>query len=471
MAKWRAVLILIFAIVLVIPAQPYNYDIMKNGRKVGSCVVEMDKRGGGYFIRKNAQIAEGNETQTVSEEIIVNGDWIPEDYKLEVESNAGEVSLDLDFTEDGIQVSGKLGMGEINQLLKTDGEVSVWSNRICMTSALLLLPKVDFTVMNQVNEFPVIILEKLEQDVVTLTVKSHEENGYLVQGSAPGGWEFDAWFDPQKNYISRYSVKGGYEAIPTVKEEEAIATGLPKGYNPLPPLLLKDSAFLERLNDIDNLTAQMSFVYPEEIVERLYLNRFSQEFAGVISAGQVSGNVEVKKMGHKVTNTPDWPLYYDLKGVDEVYLMPERGIDSDDPDIKERADKSVKPVLTLWDAARAINLWVYRNVEYTKITGSAMNTFKTLEGDSRAKSLLCTAMCRSVGIPARIVTGVLYAEGPTDHTWVEVYLGEEAGWGPLDPTIGEADKINAAHISLWLGTQLPPVYAKDIAFENVKLKD
>jgi transglutaminase-like putative cysteine protease len=149
--------------------------------------------------------------------------------------------------------------------------------------------------------------------------------------------------------------------------------------------------------------------------------------------------------------------------------MPERDIDSDDPQIIDRAEKTVKPAKTLWDAARAINLWVYRNIEYAEITGSASETFKTMKGDSRAKALVCAALCRAAGIPARIVTGIIYAEGPTDHTWVEVYLGEEAGWGPIDPTLGEADRINAAHISLWLGTPQPPVYAKDVALDGVNV--
>lgn len=469
MVKWRAVLILACYIAVVVMGQTYNYDIMKASERIGSCRIEMEKRGGGYFIRKNAEITQGQDVQSVEEEIIVDGNWIPEDYSLDAESKVGKVSLNLDFTDKGVQISGKLGMGEVNQLIETEDDVSIWSERICMTSALILLPRLDYTVMGRETEFPVILPENMELDVVSLTVKSHTEQGYLVNGSVPGGWEFEAWFDPEKKYIAKYSVKGGYSAVPA-QEEKNVSADLPAGYNPIPPMLLQDSEFLSRLRNTENLTAVMSFIYPEEIAERLYLNRFSQEFAGVITAGEVSGNIEVNKMGHKVTNAPDWPLYYDLRGVDEMYLMPERGIDSDDPDIKERSDKTVKPAKTMWDAARAINLWVYRNVEYAKVTAGASETFESLQGDSRAKSLLCAAMCRSVGIPARIVSGVLYAEGPTDHSWVEVYLGEEVGWGPMDPTLGEADDINAAHISLWLGTQMPPVYAKDITFENVNLE-
>jgi hypothetical protein len=468
MAKSFAVVVLTLIILTAALAQTSEYDILKDGNKVGSCKVEMDKRGGGFLIRKNAQITQGADAQIIEEAMIVNANWLPESYDLNVNSDKEQVSLRLAFNSGNVSVAGKLGMGEVNQIIATTGETSIWSDRISITSALILLPRVDYSVIGQINEFPVVLPEKLETGIVTLTVKGSDANGFLVHGTVPGGWEFDVSFDPQKNYIARYSVKGGYELVPA-KAEKASMTDLPKGYNPLPLSLMNDADFLANLSNSKNLTGGIAFVFPPDIADRLYLNRFSQEFAGVISAGEVSGRVESKKMGHKVKKTPNWPLYYDLRGVEAHYSMPERDIDSDDPQIIDRAEKTVKPAKTLWDAARAINLWVYRNIEYAEITGSASETFKTMKGDSRAKALVCAALCRAAGIPARIVTGIIYAEGPTDHTWVEVYLGEEAGWGPIDPTLGEADRINAAHISLWLGTPQPPVYAKDVALDGVNV--
>ncbi len=456
----------LLALVSVVAAQSFQYDIIKGGTKAGNCEIQMTQRGAGYLLTNNATVKEGSAEQKISEQIIVGGSWLPEDYRLAVEGIESPIALNVVFADGKASVSGKLGMGELNQTIDA-AEVSVWSDRLSIASLLILLPQVDYSVVGQINEFSVLLPEKLEKGIVSITVTGAADKGYAVSGTTPGGWEFDAWFDPQAKYITKYTVKGGYEFVPA-KEEQVKDASLPQGYNPLPIMIMEDEDFLERLEGISNLTGAMAFSFPPEHAERLYLNRFSQEFAGVISAGEVSGSIEVKKMGHKVTNTPDWPLYYDLRGVDEKYMMPERDIDSDDPEILDRAERTVKPAVTLWDAARAINLWVFRNVEYNKVSGSAAETFRSLEGDSRAKSLLCAALCRSVGIPARIVSGVLYAEGPTDHTWVEVYLGEEAGWGPMDPTLGEADKINAAHISIWLGAQVPPVFAKSIAFEGIE---
>ncbi|RKZ31499.1 hypothetical protein DRQ36_01855 [bacterium] len=464
-------ILLFLAMVGTILAEVTAYDILIDGKVCGSCSIEINKRGGGYFIRKTATVAEKNAEKIISEEIIVDNDWLPETYSLTVTSPEENIRITGAFSGKSVEFSGKVGMGEMNKVVEAEENISVWSEQICMTSPLLLLARMDYSVIGQSADFSVAIPEKMEPGIVTLTVSGQEDGFYVVNGQQPGGWQFEARFDPVKNFIKEFDIKGGYEARVSTGEKPTGVGEIPKGYHPITPMILADKEYIERLENVKSLTSSISFSFPPGVADRLYLNNFSQEFAGEITSSSASGTIETKKIGHKVTNAPDWPLYYPLKGVDERYTMPERGVDSDDPDIIARAKSIVKPAVTLWDAARAINLWVYRNIKYDMVTGNASEVFTAGKSDSRGKALLCAAMCRAVGIPARIVSGVLWAEGATDHTWVEVYLGEKVGWGPLDPTLNEADKINGAHISLWLGAQEPPVYAKDMAFENTVISD
>lgn len=52
--------------------------------------------------------------------------------------------------------------------------------------------------------------------------------------------------------------------------------------------------------------------------------------------------------------------------------------------------------------------------------------------DCQLGSALFIALCRSRGIPARMVGGhVLYRRAPTNHYWVEVWL-DQSGWTPFD---------------------------------------
>jgi hypothetical protein len=55
-------------------------------------------------------------------------------------------------------------------------------------------------------------------------------------------------------------------------------------------------------------------------------------------------------------------------------------------------------------------------------------------------------MARAVGIPAKLVAGVVYSDGVfAYHIWVEVWTGD--GWYALDPTVG-AGSVDATHIKL-----------------------
>jgi len=43
------------------------------------------------------------------------------------------------------------------------------------------------------------------------------------------------------------------------------------------------------------------------------------------------------------------------------------------------------------------------------------------------------------------------------HAWTEVYMGEQAGWIPVDATIGEVDYVDCGHIRLGEATSFNPV--------------
>lgn len=58
-------------------------------------------------------------------------------------------------------------------------------------------------------------------------------------------------------------------------------------------------------------------------------------------------------------------------------------------------------------------------------------------GDCGAQSQYFAALCRSLGIPARVTAGYQMVEGTAGtHVWAECYL-EEYGWIPADVTVAE----------------------------------
>jgi hypothetical protein len=83
---------------------------------------------------------------------------------------------------------------------------------------------------------------------------------------------------------------------------------------------------------------------------------------------------------------------------------------------------------------------------------SAAEVARSRQGDCTEHALLTAAICRSAGIPARVVCGLVYADAIGEkknvfgaHMWTEVYLGDK--WYPIDSTRAP-NGFSAGHITL-----------------------
>ncbi|HBQ63545.1 MAG TPA: hypothetical protein DD727_01170 [Clostridiales bacterium] len=104
------------------------------------------------------------------------------------------------------------------------------------------------------------------------------------------------------------------------------------------------------------------------------------------------------------------------------------------------------------DKAYQIYLWVTWQIEYAQPfcqddTG-AISTFYKRKGLCFDKAALFAAMCRSVSIPCRLVTGLGYTGSAwEEHAWNSVFLPEEGKWIDLDTTFGtQGDYFDAPGI-------------------------
>ena len=88
-----------------------------------------------------------------------------------------------------------------------------------------------------------------------------------------------------------------------------------------------------------------------------------------------------------------------------------------------------------WDIASALSQTIHARLKYeTGVTGvdtTAAEAFAFGRGVCQDFSQVLVAACRSLGIPARYVNGLMVGEGAT-HAWVEVHDGKR--WRGLDPT-------------------------------------
>jgi transglutaminase-like putative cysteine protease len=133
-------------------------------------------------------------------------------------------------------------------------------------------------------------------------------------------------------------------------------------------------------------------------------------------------------------------------------LEPTLFCQSDDPDMRAAAERIVGEEKNSWRAAEKIAAWVRREVtpNYNVGFASAKETLKNREGDCSEHTVLFTALCRSIGIPARASVGIMYGGSFfAYHMWPEVYVGEwvdlDPKWFCVDPKTG-AYYTDATHI-------------------------
>lgn len=131
-------------------------------------------------------------------------------------------------------------------------------------------------------------------------------------------------------------------------------------------------------------------------------------------------------------------------------------IDSDNPSVRVFADAIVDRNQDPWKTAKLIENSLFMRIdknETSQVFDSASVVATKLSGDCSEHAVLLAAACRSHGIPARIVVGLVYAKdrrGFLFHMWNDVWINDR--WVPLDATVGKGrvgvDHIRFRHSSL-----------------------
>jgi transglutaminase-like putative cysteine protease len=137
--------------------------------------------------------------------------------------------------------------------------------------------------------------------------------------------------------------------------------------------------------------------------------------------------------------------------VDSEYLRPNAVVTSEDPKVMELAARAIGKETDPWQRAKKIEKWVAQNLKDKNFkTGfaPASEVARNLSGDCTEHGVLTAAMCRAVGVPARVVIGLVYADhlgGFGYHLWNEVYV--QRRWVALDASFDQTD-VDAVHVKL-----------------------
>jgi hypothetical protein len=141
-------------------------------------------------------------------------------------------------------------------------------------------------------------------------------------------------------------------------------------------------------------------------------------------------------------------------------LAPNPWVQSDSPDVVAMARRIVGDANS--DIQRMRRLRSYLS-DYINEKGldvgyaSALETIRNRRGDCTEHAVLLTALARSLGIPSRVVTGIVYADrygGATrvfvPHAWTQAWLGNR--WVSFDSA---ERRYDSTHIALGTGSGDP----------------
>jgi len=170
--------------------------------------------------------------------------------------------------------------------------------------------------------------------------------------------------------------------------------------------------------------------------------------AEVITADQVDQSPGAPFV--EIQNLPDATL---------SYLLPSRYCESDR--FGKMATEIVAGAVLGYDQVAQIIDWLKKNIEFqpgsSEMPVSATEVNERQFGVCRDLAHLGIALCRSIGIPARMVVGYLYQLNPMDlHAWLEAYVGGR--WYTFDPT---QKTLKGGYVAIGYGRD-----AADVAIYN-----
>lgn len=155
---------------------------------------------------------------------------------------------------------------------------------------------------------------------------------------------------------------------------------------------------------------------------------------------------------------------YDAPGVTRPLPLDPTGFERDleptalmpcgHPDLKAAAEEARSGAADARLAAARLARWVHDSLEKESTDvaqASALQILEERKGDCSEHALLFVALCRALGIPARLCSGYVNI-GPMwgAHAWAEIWVG---AWIGADPTTGE---IGTAARYLFFGYQDVP---------------
>ncbi len=250
----------------------------------------------------------------------------------------------------------------------------------------------------------------------------HVEQKTKVDGAAKPEFDVRLWVDQEGQVLKQeVDILGGYVQYRTTKEA-AMSKGGPVQFDLIQGSMIKVKHVIPSPDQSRMVRYQLTYkggdpgqVIPSDPRQSLETD-----------ASKNATILKVQSVGP--TDGAAGP-----EEVDAQYLKANALVTSEDAEVRRMALKATRGVQDPWQKAEAIQTWVYKNIREKnfKVAFAAANEVaRNLTGDCTEHAVLAAAMCRAVGIPSRVVVGLIYVERQSAfgyHMWDEVYVNGRLG--------------------------------------------
>jgi len=140
----------------------------------------------------------------------------------------------------------------------------------------------------------------------------------------------------------------------------------------------------------------------------------------------------------------------------KAYLKESKNIQTKSAVIRAKLNEITAEANTIYEKIRAIHLFITKDIRYINFSGEldAESCLLLMEGSCNGKSRLYVAMAQNLGLPARLVGGLILNQSPKKitHQWVEIYINDQ--WVPFCPTNDHFAELPKNYVSLYYGDEV-----------------
>lgn len=355
-----------------------------------------------------------------------------------------------------------VGRAEGNRFLVQTSTEGDTLNRECPitaqlyhTSAISLMPAIKGLKDGQTYSFGVfnpekLALEEVKQKITLVDDKPGPGDAVWKVKTDYGVSVVYSWLDKKGLTVVEKALEG---SLVTKLEDEAKAKEFLKKKSPTTDLVLDFSLIrvadpIPRSEKTRYLKIKVTGVDPSVIPNDHRQQVLKPRNSAKDSGFEVTIRCEDTRSEPKAGQLP--------RSEEEEFLSSTISIQSDNKEIKAQAEKIAGAQYTDVERISRLVKWTSKNIKHAmKDSFSSLSVLRGREGECQAHSILYGAFARSLKIPTRVVTGLVYIQdvGFLYHAWAESYTGS---WLAVDPTLNQVP-ADATHIKISTGDSMEDV--------------